>query len=297
MSRLCAGMPRLTAAPPTKGGAKGPLSTCARATGSAARAAIWSKDSVVKGDRARPRLARLSVPWRALVVERGLEEAVAETRVDVELVLDAGRGELSVELLHVLHPHSRVLITPETEDRTFHLRREVDRSRRRAHVVREPVVADGGRDIASPSRQEQHDRPAHAEADRADGAVRLGSRPEPVYGRGHVVDQPGEVEALRTRHRRVARRLREWTLAEEELRRRRDESRLRETPRGVLVERTAPEDVVDHEHRRRSRTLGERDERRHRAAADRDRQLLGAHIRRRRTFGDLGVAHIARTLR
>jgi hypothetical protein len=80
---------------------------------------------------------------------------MAETRVDVELVLDTCRGELSIERRHIVHSHARVLVAPETEDRTFHLRGEVDRPRRCARVGGETVVADRGSDIRAPRSKQQ----------------------------------------------------------------------------------------------------------------------------------------------
>jgi len=115
---------------------------------------------------------------------------------------------------------------------------------------------------------------------------------QPVDRGRHVVAPAPEVELLRSRYRRVTRRLRKRAFPEEILRRGRHESRLREPACEVVVERAAPEDVVDDQDAGRGRALGKRDQRRHPLACfHRDKRVLDAHVRQRRSGRDLGVAH------
>src|SRR2546426_11768384 len=60
----------------------------------------------VELERPRPRSAGLLVARRLGVLERGLEEAVAQAGVDMELVLDTGLLERRTKLFDVVHPRA-----------------------------------------------------------------------------------------------------------------------------------------------------------------------------------------------
>src|SRR5438046_5516720 len=141
--------------------------------------------------------------------------------------------ERRAELLDVVHTGAGVLVAPMTEDRPAHLRRGGDRRRLRTRIRGESVIRDGPREIVAARGEEQRPRPAHTETDGRDATGDLGPSAEPVDRGGHVVAPFSEIEELRPRRRRVARRLAEGTLPEEILGCRRDVAGLRETAREV----------------------------------------------------------------
>src|SRR5207245_7891266 len=124
-------------------------------------------------------------------------EPMTETRIDTDVVVEAGLLQPRVELLDVLHAHAGVLIAPMAEDRTLHAVGHFERSgpvvRRRGAGRREPGVADRRGEIAL-SREVEHERPAHAEPDRADLPVGIGTTVQPIDRRTKVDERPLLVE-------------------------------------------------------------------------------------------------------
>ena len=221
---------------------------------------------------------------------------MAQAGIDVELVLDLGLVERGTKPFDVVHARTGVLIAPVAEDRATHLRREVNRRRVGARVGREAVVRDRCGDALFPGREQQDHRAAHAEADRSDQPVHISSRAKPVDPGRHVTAPTLEVELLRARHRRVARRLGERALAKEVLGCRRNEPRLCEPPREVVVERAAAEDVVDDQDPRRGNAFREREKPGHRRATlHRDGRFFDAHIGDRSAGRNFGMAHLCLT--